>query len=77
MDYKGIFGVRLEFISCGLMFWFFGVGPTRRDSFCLSFSLLEIKLKEYGSETIEVNDNGSGVDKENFEGLSKYELYLF
>lgn len=31
---------------------------------------VEIKLKEYGSEIIEVNDNGSGVVEENFEGLT-------
>jgi hypothetical protein len=30
----------------------------------------DIKLKEYGSEVIEVSDNGSGVEEKNFEGLS-------
>lgn len=32
----------------------------------------EIKLKEYGSELIEVIDNGSGVEESNFKGLSKF-----
>ncbi|KAH9498232.1 Mismatch repair endonuclease pms2 [Bulinus truncatus] len=31
---------------------------------------VEIKLKEYGSESIEVSDNGHGVDEANFEGLT-------
>lgn len=31
----------------------------------------EIKLKEYGAESIEVSDNGLGVEEKNFEGLSK------
>lgn len=35
-------------------------------------SLVEVKLREYGLEQIEVSDNGTGVDKSNFEGLSKY-----
>lgn len=46
------------------------------DIFVYIFLFLEIKLKEYGSEIIEVNDNGSGVVEENFEGLSKYYLYF-
>ncbi|XP_059177944.1 mismatch repair endonuclease PMS2-like [Physella acuta] len=31
---------------------------------------VEIRLKEYGSENIEVIDNGSGVEEANFEGLT-------
>lgn len=34
----------------------------------------DIKLKDYGSEQIEVSDNGNGVHQNNFEGLSK--LYI-
>lgn len=30
----------------------------------------EIKLKEYGAESIEVIDNGSGVKEDNFQALS-------
>lgn len=35
-------------------------------------TLVEVKLREYGLEQVEVSDNGTGVDKSNFEGLSKY-----
>ncbi|XP_056017837.1 mismatch repair endonuclease PMS2-like isoform X2 [Ostrea edulis] len=31
---------------------------------------VEIKLKDYGLESIEVSDNGSGVEESNFEGLT-------
>ena len=33
--------------------------------------VIEVRLKEYGSEFVEVIDNGTGVQEENFEGLSK------
>ena len=35
------------------------------------FVFAEIKLREHGSESIEVSDNGIGVQEENFQGLSK------
>ncbi|NWU95485.1 PMS2 endonuclease, partial [Upupa epops] len=31
---------------------------------------IDIKLKDYGAELIEVSDNGGGVEEENFEGLA-------
>ncbi|XP_069839929.1 mismatch repair endonuclease PMS2 [Dendropsophus ebraccatus] len=31
---------------------------------------IDIKLKEYGAELIEVSDNGCGVEEQNFEGLT-------
>lgn len=31
----------------------------------------QIRLKEYGSELVEVADNGSGVDPTNFSALTK------
>lgn len=34
-------------------------------------NFLELRLKDYGAELIEVSDNGCGVEEENFEGLSK------
>lgn len=34
--------------------------------------LIEIKLKEYGLNLVEVVDNGTGVEEQNFQGLSKY-----
>ena len=33
--------------------------------------LPEIRLKEYGRESIEVIDNGTGVEEENIKGLSE------
>lgn len=33
---------------------------------------VQIKLKEYGSESIEVIDNGLGVEEANFAGLSAF-----
>lgn len=32
--------------------------------------LSQVRLKEYGSELIEVADNGSGVDPENYQALT-------
>lgn len=34
-------------------------------------TLVEVKLHEYGSESVEVSDNGCGVDETNFAGLSE------
>lgn len=34
-------------------------------------TLVEIKLKEFGETSIEVVDNGGGVEESNFEGLSE------
>ncbi|XP_028845456.1 mismatch repair endonuclease PMS2 isoform X2 [Denticeps clupeoides] len=33
-------------------------------------SSVEIKLKDFGAELVEVSDNGRGVEEENFEGLT-------
>ena len=43
------------------------------NSWILSFHVFfsEIKLREHGSEIIEVSDNGIGVEEENFQGLSE------
>ena len=35
-------------------------------------TVIEVRLREYGSELIEVVDNGIGVLEENIQGLSKY-----
>jgi len=40
-------------------------------------TLIEIKLRDQGLELIEVADNGSGVEEENFKGLSKYTEILY
>jgi DNA mismatch repair protein PMS2 len=34
-------------------------------------TIIDVRLKEYGSEFIEVSDNGKGVLKENFQALSR------
>lgn len=34
--------------------------------------IINIHLVEYGSELLEVSDNGSGVSEENFEGIGLY-----
>lgn len=39
-------------------------------------TLIEVKFREYGSESIEVIDNGSGVEEKNFEGLGIYILQI-
>jgi hypothetical protein len=31
-------------------------------------------LKDYGSELVEVIDNGTGVEEENFQALSKWQF---
>lgn len=36
-------------------------------------TIIEVKLREQGIESIEVSDNGEGVAESNFEGLSKGE----
>jgi DNA mismatch repair protein PMS2 len=33
-------------------------------------TVVDIRLKEYGSDLVEVTDNGSGVHPDNFQGLS-------
>lgn len=33
---------------------------------------VEVKVKEHGLESVEVSDNGSGVEESNFEALSIY-----
>lgn len=35
-------------------------------------TLVEIKLKDFGETSIEVSDNGLGVEESNFEGLSEF-----
>ena len=34
-------------------------------------TFLDLRLKDYGVDLIEVSDNGRGVEEENFEGLGK------
>lgn len=40
-------------------------------------NFLDLKLKDYGVDFIEVSDNGCGVKEENFEGLSKLNFSKF
>ena len=39
-------------------------------------SNIDIRLVEYGSKSIEVTDNGCGVEEANFEGLGKHRNIL-
>jgi DNA mismatch repair protein PMS2 len=34
-------------------------------------TVIEVRIKEYGRELVEVKDNGAGVEEENFQALSK------
>lgn len=34
-------------------------------------TIVEVKIREYGLESIEVSDNGCGIEEANFEGLGK------
>ena len=36
---------------------------------CVLTILAEVRLREYGAELVEVCDNGSGVQEQDFEGL--------
>lgn len=38
-------------------------------------TLIEVKLREQGLTSIEVSDNGSGVEECNFLGLSTFNIY--
>ncbi|ETE59430.1 Mismatch repair endonuclease PMS2, partial [Ophiophagus hannah] len=38
---------------------------------------VEVKLKDYGADLIEVSDNGYGVEEDNFAGLSMLYLYVY
>lgn len=37
---------------------------------------VEVKVREYGLESIEVSDNGSGVEESNFEALSNVHFVM-
>ncbi|GAB1597623.1 mismatch repair endonuclease PMS2 [Argonauta hians] len=47
-----------------------GVKELVENSIDAGATTIEIKLKEYGSEQIEVTDNGYGVSENNFKGLT-------
>ncbi len=47
--------------------WFCTVGNGKELGMT---ALLQIKLKEYGSELIEVADNGCGISNENYQALT-------
>lgn len=34
-------------------------------------TIIEVKLRDQGLESVEVSDNGEGVEESNFDGLSK------
>lgn len=34
-------------------------------------TVIDIRLRDFGSELVEVTDNGSGVESENFQALSE------
>lgn len=38
---------------------------------CFHLISVDIKLKDSGTELVEVSDNGKGVEEANFEGLSE------
>lgn len=38
---------------------------------------IEIRLKQYGSESIEVIDDGPGIEEQDFQTISKIELILY
>lgn len=44
--------------------------------FFVNISIVEIRLRGHGSESIEVIDNGVGIREEDFEGLSKFKIAL-
>lgn len=40
------------------------------------YLFVDVRTTEFGSELIEVSDNGSGVEEDNFIGLSKQLIIL-
>ena len=45
-----------------------GMSKSRRHKRCDAF--VDIRLKDYGADSIEVSDNGSGVSPDNYAALS-------